>query len=150
MLLIISSSDSTNQNSSSFSYFEDNLGSEVKELLTLSYISFSSSSLSLLSWESSVTSFLFNSFLLVVDLYDCLLFIFCPLTRLVDRLRLLKSWVSDFTLFLNKCFDSSSTSLAVLFYSNFLHFEKSEFYFLNYISMVLIIRHSNYKNQTHW
>ena len=38
LLLIISSSDSTNQNSSSFSYFEDNLDSEIKELFPLSYI----------------------------------------------------------------------------------------------------------------
>ena len=57
LLLIISSSNSANQNSSSFSYFENNLDSEIKELFSLSDISFSSSSLSLLSRESSVTSF---------------------------------------------------------------------------------------------
>ena len=62
LLLIISSSDSTNQNSSLFSYFEDNLNSEVKELFPLSYISSSSSSLSQLSRESSVTSFYLTPF----------------------------------------------------------------------------------------
>ena len=78
LIIIISSSDSTDQNSSSFSYFEDNLDSEVKELFFLSYLSSSSSSLSLLSRESSVTIVLFNSFLWVVYLCAFSLSIFVP------------------------------------------------------------------------
>ena len=86
LLLIISSSDSTNQNSSSFSYFEDNLDSEIKELFPLSYISSSSSSLSRLSWESSVTSFYLAPFIGFRFVWLSIVY-FCSLTRLVDRLR---------------------------------------------------------------
>ena len=128
MLLIISSSDSTNQNSSSFSYFEDNLDSEVKKRLPLPYI-------------SSLSSFLFgyleNHRLQVFYLTPfywlsiCVLFIFCPLTCLVNKLRLLKYWVSDFTLFLNKCFDSFSTSFAVPILVIFCILRNQNFIFLN-------------------
>ena len=74
LLLIISSFDSTNQNSSSFSYFENNLDSEVKELFPY-YIFLKFVPQSVIQ-KTSVPSSLLNSFLWTVDLCDWLLFMF--------------------------------------------------------------------------